>query len=752
MNSDYTQQQSLDGLQHSEKLSLRSSVPPADIPGYKIESLLGEGAFGQVWLGVDQNTGRQVAIKFYLHRGGVDFSLLRREVKHLIDMSTGRYIVQVLNVGWEADPAYYVMEYLENGSLEDLVRARGALSFSETVTMIREIADGLSFAHSKGVLHCDLKPANVVLDHDLRPRLADFGQSRMSDDQTPSLGTLFYMAPEQADLDAAPDAAWDVYALGAICYTMLVGSPPFRTPDIVETLDTAASLPDRLKSYRETIQNAPRPKLHYRRKGIDKGLCQIIDRCLAVAPEKRYRNVQQVIESINSWDRARTRRPLYIMGIIGPVVLLMLMMLFSARSIALANQIALNKVQQRSILTNHKVSVFAARMLEAEIKQIYRLAEEEARRIPLRELLQETLAANQDRLRVLNTESVIRKSAPEARIARQPFLDDPVRQKLEKYLAERLSRIVGKTVSGGNAAIFDSMFMNQSDGINVATTFATPSANTRSPVGGNFAYRSYFNGLASDGKLDVPRSEFAPTRDTSLSGAFRSTSTGKYKIGVAAPIWADPALADGERQPDEGDVPVGVLVITINLGDFELLTDESQVTQNQYAVLLDGREGTERGTILQHPLFQVVDAEKARTMDVPYVDERTLGNLREGTVQYKDPAAKLAPDGDFGGDWIAAMSQVTLPQGQSAKVPERAMSDLWVLVQERGSSVAAPLQDLGSRLQWETYLELLALLAVIAILWFFVLRLRIFSQQSASGFGSQGSRKTGYASSRDTNS
>ena len=99
MNSDYTQQQSLGGLHRSEQMSLQATQPPAEISGYRIDTLLGQGAFGQVWLGSDLNTGRQVAIKFYLHRSGVDWSLLRREVKNLVNMSTGRYIVQVLSVG-----------------------------------------------------------------------------------------------------------------------------------------------------------------------------------------------------------------------------------------------------------------------------------------------------------------------------------------------------------------------------------------------------------------------------------------------------------------------------------------------------------------------------------------------------------------------------------------------------------------------------------------------------------------------------
>ncbi|GAB5404933.1 MAG: serine/threonine-protein kinase [Aureliella sp.] len=751
MNSDYTQQQSLDGLQQSEKLSLQTTVPPADVPGYTIESLLGAGAFGQVWLGVDQNTGRQVAIKFYLHRSGVDFSLLRREVKHLINMSTGRYIVQVLNVGWDADPAYYVMEYLENGSLEDLVRARGALSFSETVTMIREIADGLSFAHSKGVLHCDLKPANVVLDHDLRPRLADFGQSRMSDDQTPSLGTLFYMAPEQADLEAAPDAAWDVYALGAICYTMLVGSPPYRTADIVETLDTAASLPDRLTRYRETIQNAPRPKLHYRRKGIDKGLCQIVDRCLAVAPEKRYQNVQQVIEAIDSWDRARTRRPLYIMGIVGPIVLLLLMMLFSARSTSVANQIALSKVQQRSVESNELAAMFASRMLEKEIESLFRLVESETQSAELRDLLTATVEANEEIIAELKD-----PSTPEKR--REPFLQDPTRQKLEAYLSERIQAIVAQSATGGNAAIFDSVFVNQSDGVNVAISFADTDTQATTPVGGNYAYRSYFTGEPTDGARTVPRHTFSPTRTTSLSASFRSTSTGKYKIGVSAPIWADPAVAEGKQPPAPLDRPLGVLVITINLGDFELLRDESGEIENRFAILVDGRDGPQKGRLLHHPLLQNMDAEQARDIEeIPQINELALDKLRDGTVSYSDPAANLDPQAEFEGEWIAAMSQVHLPRSPAAGLGGagsggRTMSDLWVLVQERGSSVSGPLEALGARLQWETFMELLALLAAIGILWFFVLRLNAFSRNSAPGYSTGSSRKTGFSSSRESGS
>ncbi|MEM9943226.1 MAG: serine/threonine-protein kinase, partial [Planctomycetota bacterium] len=214
MSSDRTQHQSNEELAKARELSLEPIRPPSNPPGYRIQGFVGRGSYGEVWLATDLKTGRQVAIKFYLHGSGQQIKRLADEVEKLVVLSADRYVVQLLDVGWEAEPPYYVMEYIEHGSLEDLLRFQGSIDTVEAVELFRELALGMMHLHGKGILHCDLKPGNVLLDEGGRPRVADFGQSRLTSDQSAALGTLFYMAPEQADTTAVPDSGWDVYALG----------------------------------------------------------------------------------------------------------------------------------------------------------------------------------------------------------------------------------------------------------------------------------------------------------------------------------------------------------------------------------------------------------------------------------------------------------------------------------------------------------------------------------------------------------
>ena len=734
---DNTLNQSVGEQMRAEELSLRATVPPAQVPGYRLDRLLGQGAFGQVWVGNNLNTGRTVAIKFYLHRSGVNWSSLTREVKNLVSMAGNRYIVQVLEVGWDAEPPYYVMEYLENGSLDDLIRARGAMPPAKAVELFSDIAMGLNHSHGKGVLHCDLKPANVLLDQDWLPRLADFGQSRLSNEQTPSLGTLFYMAPEQADLNAVPDARWDVYALGAIFYCMIVGSPPYKTPDTVSTLDTAASLPERLKRYRDTIFKSHFPRAHHRVRGMDRWLVGIVDRCIAKKPEDRFANVQQVLAAIERRQVARLRRPLMLLGIVGPILLLAVMGFFAWRGVLLAQNDVSEQLFEEALQSNLFAAKFAARTLESEMASLFKLIEEDARRTILEEHFLSCVDEAGDLLQFLSKEHTKPDSQAKAMLGALAS-----RIKLEEYLEGRLTEIKMQIGSSQKPARFDSMFVTDRFGTILAGAFT--SDRVSNPIGANVAFRSYFSGQSRDLDEKTPIRNIPRTTSSQVSVPFKSKTTNRNKIAVSTPISVtrpkrpsedkdlstdrdssdkkelNEKIAD-QTEPDEPEQVEGLLVLTINVGDFELLAED-----NRFAVLVDGHEGTSdgmgtrEGTLLQHPIFRKASREE---QGVQYqIDEEMLKKLQDGgTFTYVDPVSTDPQGREFGGNWIAAMQRVDVSRRVTEFRERKQSTDLWVLVQERADSITEPVASMVTRLIREGIIALLVLLAVVSVLWVVVL-------------------------------
>jgi eukaryotic-like serine/threonine-protein kinase len=722
----------------AEELSLRATVPPSQVPGYRLERLLGQGAFGQVWVGSNLNTGRTVAIKFYLHRTGVNWSLLTREVKNLVSMAGNRFIVQVLEVGWDSEPPFYVMEYLENGSLDDLIRTRGAIPPGRAVELFTDIASGLNHSHGKGVLHCDLKPANVLLDQDLLPRLADFGQSRLSTEQTPSLGTLFYMAPEQADLNAVPDARWDVYALGAIMYCMIVGSPPYKTPDTVTTLDTATSLPERLKRYRDTIYKTHFPRAHHRVRGVDRWLLGIIDRCIAKKPEDRFANVQQVLAALERRNMARLRRPVMLLGIVGPLLLMAVMGLFGSRGISIAGRELSEQLRERVLKSNLFAAKLAAGTLESEMATLFRLIEEETKN----EAFGKSFVTCVDEAGNELLHSLATDKPPAASINGLAAI--PGRSELESHLEKRFQEI--QSQSGGNRkpAQFDSMFVTDRFGTMLASALSKD--NSSKQIGINFAYRSYFSGQSQDLDERTPRRNIPRTTFSHVSVPFLSTTTKRWKIAVSTPITIDREDVADTVQEDQSKQVEGLLVLTINLGDFELLAKDtprdnepngtSEQKQERFAVLVDGHEGTSQGigvregTILQHPVFNspvmtgvAKDSESLRFQ----IDEEMLETLKEdGTYSYVDPVSKDPRGKAYAGEWIAAMVRIDISKRISDSQERKQSTNLWVLVQERANSITDPVEAMGSELNRVGLTALLTLIAVISLLWivvFWVMRL-----------------------------
>lgn len=700
MSSEPTEFQNPEELRRARQLSLQSTRPPGEAPGYEVQRCLGTGAYGEVWVATDRTTGRRVAIKFYLHRGGLDWTLLSREVEKLVFLSADRYVVQLLDVGWHAEPPYYVMEYIENGSLEELLNERGALPPDEAVALLREIAVGLTHAHGKGVLHCDLKPANILLDQDRRPRLADFGQSRLSSEQTPALGTLFYMAPEQADLNALPDARWDVYALGAILYCLLTGSPPHRDDESLRQLDGTGDLAERLARYRRWLSDASPPDLHRYVPGVDRALADIVDRCLAANPARRYANAQLVLDALEARERARRRRPLLVLGLVGPLLLLAVMMFFSWRAFTAAVGRSEQMVKEQAYRANEFAAKFVAKSFQAEIADDFAMLEQEAGSPELLADFRRVLES--ENLRAINDPATPAERLPALRAR---FLDEPARRQFKQRLEQRLVRVTGSP--SAPASQFASIFATDALGTWIAGAYADEVAAV--PIGENFSWRTYFRGGPEDASPQRPTKSPRHIGATHLSAAFKSSTTQKWKIALSTPVY--------DRAGPEPRF-LGILAVTFNIGDFAVFRTR-QTPSDYFAVLIDNRRGERQGTILQHPLFQGLPPAQDRKIPLPQL--RRLGS--EAVYDYRDPLAD-APGGEaYRGDWIAATQPVGLPGRSQSNSGSRDDTDLLVLVQVSARAATLPVHELERRLALDAAAALGVVVLVVIALWAVVFRI-----------------------------
>lgn len=197
---------------------------------YRLIESLARGGTSSVWRAHDAQDDREVAVKV-LREEGVDPTLRDRAGReaHVLEGLHHPNLVRVLDSGDEDGVPFMVMELLEGDTLSRIIADRGTLEVDEAVTLVADVADGLGLAHERGVIHRDVKPANIVCHEDV-PTLVDFGIARNIDATTLTrglvMGTASYLAPEQAQGRALTPAV-DVYALGCVLYELLTGGPPF---------------------------------------------------------------------------------------------------------------------------------------------------------------------------------------------------------------------------------------------------------------------------------------------------------------------------------------------------------------------------------------------------------------------------------------------------------------------------------------------------------------------------------------------
>jgi len=253
---------------------------------YRLRRELARGGMATVWEAEDRVLTRRVAIKvLHPHLAGDDAfrTRFRREAVAAAKLAHP-HIVTTYDTGRDADVAYIVMELVDGTTLARLLKAQGPLPVAKAVDIAAQVADALACAHAHGVVHRDVKPANILLREDGHVKVADFGIAKAGagGDLTRTgvvMGTAKYLSPEQVSGNPA-DAGSDVYALGIVLYEMLCGAPPF----VGETeLSTAVA----------RLTAAP-GRLRDRRQDVPRSLEAVVLRSLARDPAARFQSAEEL--------------------------------------------------------------------------------------------------------------------------------------------------------------------------------------------------------------------------------------------------------------------------------------------------------------------------------------------------------------------------------------------------------------------------------------------------------------------------
>jgi len=258
-------------------MSIPSDQWATVFPGLPISGLLAEGGMAGVYRAVQSSLDRPVAIKVLSVDGVADSAfvdLFQREARTMAQLEHAN-ICRIYDFGFQRPHLYLVMELLEGGSFHDHVRA-GHLTPETTVALFLQACAGLSEAHSKGVLHHDLKPSNLMIDGRGIVKLVDFGLAALvapgvtaDGKEDPIYGTPAYVAPERMITGGDVDHRADIYSMGALLHEMLTGRAPDRP------LESASSL-----------------------SGTPLALDEVIATCLADDPSQRYSSADALAEAV----------------------------------------------------------------------------------------------------------------------------------------------------------------------------------------------------------------------------------------------------------------------------------------------------------------------------------------------------------------------------------------------------------------------------------------------------------------------
>ncbi|HSD03998.1 MAG TPA: protein kinase [Gaiellales bacterium] len=256
---------------------------------YRLVTRVGAGGMGVVYRAEHRYTGEVVAIKLLVGdaRGGASWDEIRRRFlkePHLLALARHPNVPRVIDAGVAGVQPYIVTEYVDGEDLQRRLDAHGTLGVAETLAILNQAAGALDAAHERGIVHRDVKPANVLIRSDGHVFLTDFGVAKdtaWNAGTVMFIGTTYYAAPEQITLDGVVDGRADVYALGAVMFHCLTGCPPFEGSSPYEVMNSHV---------REAA-----PSASLTRPGLPAPLDDVIARALAKDPADRHLSCAELV-------------------------------------------------------------------------------------------------------------------------------------------------------------------------------------------------------------------------------------------------------------------------------------------------------------------------------------------------------------------------------------------------------------------------------------------------------------------------
>jgi tRNA A-37 threonylcarbamoyl transferase component Bud32 len=266
---------------------------PLDYSDFTLQKLIGAGMMGRVYLARQHSLDRPVAVKYLRKAFHHDQEAIERFLTEARTVARLRHphLVGIHGLGRTPQGGYFlVMDWIEGSDLARLIKDQNRVSIADAVRWTREACSAIRKAHELGIIHCDLKPGNILLDVDRQVHVTDFGLSRsLADDLRTNdriEGTAPFMAPEQVSSHWGPiDARTDVFGLGAVLYALLTGVPPSQGRTLADVLSSVVS----------ARPIAP-PELL--REDVPAALGRVCLRSLAKPPKERFQSVEEFSEEL----------------------------------------------------------------------------------------------------------------------------------------------------------------------------------------------------------------------------------------------------------------------------------------------------------------------------------------------------------------------------------------------------------------------------------------------------------------------